>query len=259
MALRLVAPVDGPATQTTAAPATGAAAVAQVTNRAAGLLDAHDLDGWRALVAAAAQLADEHDRYLARRLLLESVLRNRASTGAQNAERLLAGAIAAVEALEDTPREPVLLNFAGVLLYELGAIVAAEALFRAAQRLDPDLADVAANLRECKRRRQQGITTPQGLPPQVLRALRDLGPRAQRAAQKGSAGERSDGEPLHDRQGRGGDAPALLGRRGGVRRRADRRRHRLDGPDDRDRRVLRRTGLASRVGRRLLRGPQRRP
>jgi tetratricopeptide (TPR) repeat protein len=185
MALRLVAPVDGPATQTTAAPATGAAAVAQVTNRAAGLLDAHDLDGWRALVAAAAQLVDHHDRYLARRLLLESVLRNRASTGAQNAERLLAGAIAAVEALEDTPREPVLLNFAGVLLYELGAIVAAEALFRAAQRLDPDLADVSANLRECKRRRKQGITTPQGLPPQVLRALRDLGPRAQRAAQKG--------------------------------------------------------------------------
>lgn len=184
MALRLVAPVDGPAPQTTAAPTTGAAAVARVTNRAAGLLDAHDLDGWRALVAAAAQLDDQHDRYLARRLLLESVLRNRATTGAQNAERLLAGAIAAVEALEDTPREPVLLNLAGVLLYELGAIVAAEALFRAAQRLDPDLADVSANLRECKRRRKQGITTPQGLPPQVLRALRDLGPRAQRAAQK---------------------------------------------------------------------------
>ena len=47
MALRLVAPVDGPAPQTSAAPTTGAAAVAQVTNRAAGLLDAHDLDGWR--------------------------------------------------------------------------------------------------------------------------------------------------------------------------------------------------------------------
>jgi hypothetical protein len=184
MALRLVAPVDGPAPQTSAAPATGAAAVAQVTNRAARLLDAHDLAGWRALVAAAAELADHNDRYLARRLLLESVLHNRAQSGAQTAERFLAGAVAAVEALEDTSREPVLLNFAGVLLYELGAIVAAESLFRAAQRLDPELPDVAANLRECKRRRQQGITTPKGLPPQVLRALRDLGPRAQRAAQK---------------------------------------------------------------------------
>ena len=49
MALRLVAPVDGPAPQTSA-PSTGAAAVAQVTNRAATLLAAHDLAGWRALV-----------------------------------------------------------------------------------------------------------------------------------------------------------------------------------------------------------------
>jgi tetratricopeptide (TPR) repeat protein len=185
MALRLVAPVDGPATQTSAAaPTTGAAAVAQVTNRAAGLLDAHDLKGWRALTAAAAELADEGDRYLARRLLVESVLRNRATSPAQNAERLLVGALAAVEALEDTPREPLLLNFAGVLLYELGAIVAAEALFRGAQRLDPELADVANNLRACKERRKQGITTPQGLPPQVLRELRTLGPRAQKAAQR---------------------------------------------------------------------------
>jgi glycosyltransferase involved in cell wall biosynthesis len=185
MALRLVAPVDGPATQTSAAaPTTGAAAVAQVTNRAAGLLDAHDLKGWRGLAAAAAQLADEGDRYLARRLLLESVLRNRATSAAQNAERLFAGALTGVEALEDTPREPILLNLAGVLLYELGAIVAAEALFRAAQRLDHDLPDVAGNLRACRQRRKRGITTPQGLPPQVLRELRTLGPRAQKAAQR---------------------------------------------------------------------------
>jgi glycosyltransferase involved in cell wall biosynthesis/thioredoxin-like negative regulator of GroEL len=184
MALRLVAPVDGPAPQTSAAaPTTGAAAVAQVTNRAASLLDAHDLAGWRALADAAGELIDEGDRYLARRLLLESVLRNRAATAAQDAERLLAAAIAAVDALADTPREPVLLNFAGVLLYELGAIVAAEALFRGAQRLDADLPDVASNLRACKARRKQGITTPQGLPPQVLRALRTLGPQAQRVAQ----------------------------------------------------------------------------
>jgi tetratricopeptide (TPR) repeat protein len=184
MALRLVAPVDGPAPQTSAAPTTGAAAVAQVTNRAAGLLDAHDLAGWRALALAVGELADAGDRYLARRLLIESVLRNRARTAAQDAERLLAGALVAVEALEADPRAPVFLNFAGVLLYELGGIVAAEALFRGAQRLDPDLADVANNLRACKARRKQGLSTPQGLPPQVLRELRTLGPRAQRVAQK---------------------------------------------------------------------------
>jgi glycosyltransferase involved in cell wall biosynthesis/thioredoxin-like negative regulator of GroEL len=183
MALRLVAPVDGPVTKTSTA-LTGAAAVAQVTNRAARLLEAHDLKGWRELVVKAGELAEDQDRYLARRLLIESTLSRRSGTAPQIAERFLAGAVAAVEALELEPREPTFLNFAGVLLYELGAIVAAEALFRAAQRLDPDLDNVSANLRECKRRRRQGITTPAGLPPQVLRALRDLGPRAQRAAQK---------------------------------------------------------------------------
>jgi tetratricopeptide (TPR) repeat protein len=183
MALRLVAPVDGPAKKTTAS-ATGAAAVAAVTNRASALLDAHDLAGWRKLVDAAAQLSDHNDRYHARRVLIESTLSRRAASPAQTAERFLAGAVAALDALDAEPREPVLLNFAGVLVYELGAVVAAEALFRAAQRLDAQLPDVAGNLRECRRRRKQGITTPQGLPPQVLRALRELGPRAQRIAQK---------------------------------------------------------------------------
>jgi glycosyltransferase involved in cell wall biosynthesis len=187
MALRLVAPVDGPAApQNSAAraPLTGAAAVAQVTNRAAGFLNARDLAGWRALAVAAAELPDVTDRYTARRLLIESTLAHRAATPAATAETFLAGALSAVEALEDEPREPVLLNLGGVLLYELGAIVAAEALFRAAQRLDPELGDVATNLRECTRRRKQGTSTPKGLPAPVLRALRDLGPRAQRAAQR---------------------------------------------------------------------------
>ena len=184
MALRLVAPVDGPAKKTTAALASGAAAVAAVTGRAGALLDAHDLDGWRRLVAAAAELPGHNDRYHARRLLIESTLAPRKATPARTAERFLAGAVAALDALEEEPREPVLLNFAGVLLYELGAVVAAEALFRAAQRLDRELPDVAGNLKACRDRRRQGIGTPQGLPAQVLRALRDLGPRAQRVAQK---------------------------------------------------------------------------
>jgi glycosyltransferase involved in cell wall biosynthesis len=158
--------------------------VAQVTNRAAGLLAARDLTGWRALAAAAAELPDVHDRYQARRLLIESTLGHRSGSAAATAETFFAGALAAVEALEEEPREPVLLNLGGVLLYELGAIVAAEALFRGAQRLDPELPKVSANLRECARRRKQGISTPQGLPAPVLRALRDLGPRAQRAAQR---------------------------------------------------------------------------
>jgi glycosyltransferase involved in cell wall biosynthesis len=182
MALRLVAPVDGPAKKTTAA--TGAAAVAAVTTRASALLDAHDLAGWRKLIDDAAELAEHNDRYHARRLLIESALARRNSSPAQTAERFLAAAVATLDILDAEPREPVFLNFAGVLLYELGAIVPAETLFRAAQRLDDQLPDVANNIRECKRRRKRGTTIPQGLPPQVLRTLRELGPRAQRLAQK---------------------------------------------------------------------------
>jgi len=51
-----------------------------------------------------------------------------------------------LDALEREPREPVLLNYAGVLLYELTATAGAEALFKAAMRLDRELPHVAANL-----------------------------------------------------------------------------------------------------------------
>jgi glycosyltransferase involved in cell wall biosynthesis len=184
MALRLVQPVDGPAASQPSASRTGAAAVAPLVNRAPGLLAARDLAGWRTLFSAAGELSGVHDRYYGRRLLLESVLAQRTLAPAALAEAFLAGAVAAVGVLEEEPCEPVVLNLAGVLLYELGAIVASEALFRAAQRLDPELPDVGTNLRECQRRRGQGVTTPRGLPAPVLRELRTLGPRAQRVAQR---------------------------------------------------------------------------
>jgi tetratricopeptide (TPR) repeat protein len=188
MALRLAQPVDGPAApqpSASRASLTGAAAVAHVTSGAVARLAARDLAGWRALLEAAGRLAEPQDRYHARRVLLETTLAQRSlATPAAVAEIFHAGALAGVELLEDEPREPVLLNLTGVLLYELGAVVAAEALFRAAQRLDPELPDVARNLRECGRRRRQGNGTPAGLPAPVLRGLRSLGPRAQRAAQR---------------------------------------------------------------------------
>lgn len=183
MALRLVQPVDAPVVPQLTAGLSGAAAVPAIVGRAPALLAARDLAGWRTLFTAA-DLADVHDRYYARRLLLQSVLAQRDVAPAALAETFLVAADAAVGMLEEEPCEPVVLNLAGVLLYELGAIVAAEALFRAAQRLDADLGDVATNLRECKRRRRQGVTTPRGLPAAVLRDLRTLGPRAQRVAQR---------------------------------------------------------------------------
>ena len=68
----------------------------------------------------------------ARRALLELGLQPGLEPG-----RLLAAAAVAVDTLQADPREPVLLNYAGVVFYELGALTAAEPLFKAAQRLDP--------------------------------------------------------------------------------------------------------------------------
>src|SRR3954447_26198855 len=56
-------------------------------------------------------------------------------------------ASALLDVLAREPREPVLLNYAGVLLYELLETSTAEQLFRAASRLDPELEHVRTNLR----------------------------------------------------------------------------------------------------------------
>jgi GT2 family glycosyltransferase/glycosyltransferase involved in cell wall biosynthesis/Flp pilus assembly protein TadD len=53
--------------------------------------------------------------------------------------------------LEATPAEPVLLNFAGVLLFELTLAGAATALFEAGLRLDPELPAAADNLDAARR------------------------------------------------------------------------------------------------------------
>ena len=232
MALRLVAPVDGPATQTSAAPTTGAAAVAQVTNRAAGLLDAHDLAGWRALVAAAAAARRPPRPLPARGACCSSPSCATARrTGAQNAERLLAGALAAVEVLEDDaaragpaqPRRRPALR-AGRDRRRRGALPRRPAPGpRAARRRAPTCASASAaasraspRRRACRRRCCARCATSARAP---SASPRRPCPRPTRRCQ-----------PLHDRQGRGGDAPALPGRRRRVRRRADRRRHRLDRP-----------------------------
>ncbi len=59
--------------------------------------------------------------------------------------------------LERTPAEPVLLNYAGVMLYELGEAPAAQALFGAAVRLDPELADARRNAAAARRRRKGAV------------------------------------------------------------------------------------------------------
>jgi glycosyltransferase involved in cell wall biosynthesis len=166
MALRLI---DSPEPDRRQSPS--ASAIGRLVPLATARLSAGDWAGYRAVVAQAAEVEDVHRRYEARRALLAAGLRAGSKPGA-----LVATAAAALDLLLDDPREPVLLNAAGVAFYELGALQAAEALFGAAQRLDPELAHVERNLAECKRRRRKGIR----VLPQAAGAVRQLQPKLDR-------------------------------------------------------------------------------
>jgi tetratricopeptide (TPR) repeat protein len=140
---------------------------------AAARLAAGDWAGYRALIAEAGKVADVHRRYQALRTIVEAGLAAGARPGA-----LLATAGAAVDALEIDPREPVLLNYAGVAFYELGALNPAELLFTAAKRLDPELPHVERNLGEVARRRRKGMR----VLAQAAGAVRALEPKVKRIA-----------------------------------------------------------------------------
>lgn len=166
MALRLI---DAPASPRPSA--YEAVPAARLVPAAAARLAAGDWAGYRAVVAEAGEVADPHRRYEARRSLLELGLRE-----GSNVATLVATAAAAVDMLAAEPREPVLLNYAGVIFYELGAVKAATALFSAAQRLDPELPNVERNLSECARRKRKGVS----VVAQAAGPVRDLQPRVDR-------------------------------------------------------------------------------
>jgi tetratricopeptide (TPR) repeat protein len=168
MALRLI---DAP--QPPRPSAHEAVPAARLVPAAAARLAAGDWAGYRAVVAEAGEVADPHRRYEARRALLELGLRE-----SSTAATLVASAAAAVDMLQAEPREPVLLNYAGVIFYELGAVKAATALFSAAQRLDPELPNVEANLAQCTRRKRMGVR----VVAQAAGPVRDLQPRVDRIA-----------------------------------------------------------------------------
>ncbi|MBS1677408.1 MAG: glycosyltransferase family 2 protein [Actinobacteria bacterium] len=84
----------------------------------------------------------------------------------------------ALDGLAAEPCEPVLLNYAGVALSELGARKGAAQLFQAALRLDPQLADAARNLDRARTRQGAGPK----LPAAVAARLRPLENEARRVA-----------------------------------------------------------------------------
>jgi glycosyltransferase involved in cell wall biosynthesis len=146
---------------------------ASLVPSATARLAAGDWAGYRALIGEALKVADVHRRYQACRAIVEAGLAAGARPGA-----LLATAGAALDALAPEPREPVLLNYAGVAFYEIGALNAAELLFKAAQGLDAELPHVQRNLKEVARRKRKGMR----VLPQAAGAVRELEPKVKRVA-----------------------------------------------------------------------------
>lgn len=180
MALRLIDPNEhGPSEPTAELP---------LPAHASAHLRGGDLAGYRSLFARAAEIDDGHARYRARRDLLETGLGG-AAHARPNMLAPLFHALAeqAIAVLADEPREPVFLNYAGVALYELGALGPARGLFEAAQRLDPDLPYLRRNLEETERRARRR-TSPK-LPPRVAAALRSLGDAAAAVASRAQPAE----------------------------------------------------------------------
>src|SRR3954468_22822872 len=181
MALRLSRPADAADSKASSSHQT----TDRLDARAKACLSAGDLKSYRALFEQAASLEDPHRRYHARRTLIEQGLASAPKTQSKDVPALfLSVAPRTVELLEQEPREPVLLNYAGVALYELGALDAAEKLFKACRRLDDTVAHVEANLLEIARRRRAGQAGIPNLAAPVKAALKPLAERAKQAVRQ---------------------------------------------------------------------------
>jgi tetratricopeptide (TPR) repeat protein len=116
-----------------------------------------DVAAYRALFDEADALTDPHATFAAHLGLLQAGLQATGTAAEGLTLRMfVAIADAALGLLEREPAEPVILNLAGVACYELWSLDAAQALFRAARRLDPELADAERNLQEVGRRQRAG-------------------------------------------------------------------------------------------------------
>src|SRR5436305_793539 len=156
----------------------------RIDARAEAALLCGDLKGYTALFAETAEIEHVHRRYKARLTLVEAGLGATARTSRKDLPRLYATvASATVALLEAERREPFLLSYAGVSVYELGSLDAAEALFKAAHRLDELVPHVDRNLSELARqRRQKGAFA--GVPAPIKASLKPLAQRAKQVAKR---------------------------------------------------------------------------
>jgi tetratricopeptide (TPR) repeat protein len=162
----------------------------EATELGRAALASDNLKRYRELLAVCDRENDYQRAYKARRTLIELGFERLEKVGEVAAVPLMtAVAAAAVDALEQEPNEPVMLNYAGIAFYEVGFLKAAEELFKAARRLDPELPHVAKNLSEIARRRRNGMDVAAGLPGNLAAPLKGLALRAERVAKKAQPAE----------------------------------------------------------------------
>lgn len=163
-----------------AAPALSVSAEA-LAARARTELARGEIDRYAALFSEAQALEDPQRRYQARLALLEAALLATGQASETGAKKIFAAAAdAALTVLEEAASEPIVLNLAGIALYELWSLDAAHALFAAARRLDPQLGDAARNLDQVARRKRAA-----GRPTRPLHAaVPGLARRAQAVARQ---------------------------------------------------------------------------
>ena len=139
------------------APQQAAVLAVDLPPRAQQLLGAGDLPGYGELFDRLAAVEDPQRRYWAGIGMLERGLEASAQANRGRVallELFAALADGALTMLEHEPREPKLLNYAGIALYELWGLEGAEALFKATRRLDPQLREAAGNLAEVRARKR---------------------------------------------------------------------------------------------------------
>jgi glycosyltransferase involved in cell wall biosynthesis len=171
-------------------PLSGPALGAQLRAQAGALLAAGRLDDYRAQFEQAAGHDDPHDRYWGRLVLIEEGLAaaGHSSSSARAAQLFVAVAHAGLDLLEEEPREPMVLLYAGVAMYELWSLDAARALFLAAQRLDPSLPHLKQNLQQLKARARSTGSNGRPLRP-LHNSVPGLAGRAKRVAARARPAE----------------------------------------------------------------------
>jgi glycosyltransferase involved in cell wall biosynthesis len=157
-----------------------------LVSRAAKLIANNELPAYLQLFAEAAELENPQRSYQVHKLLIERGLAALQSVSEKRAtELLLATARGAINVLEADPAQPVLLSYAGVIMYELWALDAAKTLFQAAKRLDPELPHLDRNLREIAGRGRSGKYKKLAFHPVIA----ELSKRARRISERAKPAE----------------------------------------------------------------------